>query len=411
MGVFAPAGSGLPDAVREAGGEPVVLPFPAVAPVGGVALHREWAADYAQVHAAREAPSALLLDAPDPAREPAPLVGMLLAALRLNLPVAVASPPVGPLPVALCALGFAPLGGETGVEVSVRLARDRKPRPRKLVDGFSLANALRAGLAAGGGPELLVHLMALAGEVDEFGFGRTMRVLFPESPALPGLYSDAPALLAALGDVLNDTATVSGPLKEALPEAPETPPEAGSRLGFIRGRASGIEAVVSVPAGVEEFAREFSGKCRVFGLESRAARAVERGMVKPGELIVATGYGPRGGPGLSRLELLHEALRETGSLVPVVTDGLPPEGEMLGVPWVSLFTPEAAGSEGVLGLLRDGDFLRVIHEESRLRTDVGAGELADRSPRTVRSTAVGYAARYAAAARPAFDGAGFGPAD
>jgi len=367
-----------------------------------MALRREWAADQALVHASARSLEALLLDADEPARNPATLAGLLLAALRLNLPTVVATPPLGPLPVALAGMGLAPLA-EGPAEAVVRLAQSRRPKPRTLVDGFSLANALRAGCAAGGGPEFLVHLVAISDEAGELGFGRTMRVLVPESPRLirddP---LDAPTLLAALGDVLNDTATVSGQLKDALPESPERPPETGGRLRFIQGRASGIEAVVGGPAGIAEF----SGECRIYGMESRAVRAVERGSVGEGNLIVVPGCGPRSGPGLRRLGALDAALREKGVSIPVLTDGLPPEGEPV-VPWVSLFTPEVSG-EGVLSRLRDGDFLRVIPEESRLRTDVGREELAGRAPRWRRSNAVGYAARYAASAKPALEGGGFG---
>jgi dihydroxyacid dehydratase/phosphogluconate dehydratase len=401
VGVFAPEGSALPDAVREAGGEPVVLPYPSTFPGEGMALCREWAADQALVHASASSPEALLLDAAEPVRNPAALAGLLLAALRLNLPTVVATPPVGPLPVALAGMGLAPLA-EGPAEAAVRVARSRRPRPRTLVDGFSLANALRAGCSAGGGPEFLVHLAAISEEAGELGFGRTIRVLAPESPRFVGADPlDASTLLAALGDVLNDTATVSGQLKEALPEPPKTLPKTGGRLRFIQGRASGIEAVVGGPVGVAEF----SGECRIFAMESRAVRAVERSSVGEGHLIVVPGCGPRSGPGLQRLGSLDAALRGKGVSIPVLTDGLPPEGEPV-VPWVSLFTPEVSG-EGVLSRLRDGDFLRVIPEQGRLRTDVGREELAGRAPRWRRSNAVGYAARYAACAKPALEGGGF----
>jgi dihydroxy-acid dehydratase len=88
----------------------------------------------------------------------------------------------------------------------------------------------------------------------------------------------------------------------------------------------------------------------------------------------------------------------------VLTDGLAPEGAE--GPWISLFTPEAADG-GVLGLLRDGDTLRIDLAEGRIRT--GAREFTSRAPLEYPSGAgTAYAARYARNALPALDGAGFG---
>ncbi|MCA1848731.1 MAG: hypothetical protein LC704_07060, partial [Actinobacteria bacterium] len=61
IGVLAPAVSGYTYLVREAGGEPVLLDLPEARPAGGVALHREWVADWAQISSAGEDLDALLI--------------------------------------------------------------------------------------------------------------------------------------------------------------------------------------------------------------------------------------------------------------------------------------------------------------------------------------------------------------
>src|SRR5918995_7512192 len=123
-------------------------------------------------------------------------------------------------------------------------------------------------------------------------------------------------------------------------------------------------------------------------------------------MLVVGGCGPRGAPGLLRLDALGRSLREAGLEVPVLTDGLAPQDA--GGTWISLFTPEA--TEGtVLGLLSDGDTLRIDLVEGRIRTGVGARELESREPREFSGRAeTAYAARYARSALPALDGAGFG---
>jgi len=379
----------------------MVLGLPMDLPTGGVALRREWVADWAEVFCSNNELDALLLSAP----EPAELAGLLIAALRLDLP-AVVVPAEDPFSVALAALGFAPLTGDAA-EIAVELARTGRPRPSELVEGFSLANALRAGLASGAEPELLVHLAAIAREAGAVGFPQMIRVLAPESLEVADsswLETHGTAgLFAHLGDVLHDTRTVTGRLKENLPPTPPAPEAAGSRLVFVRGRASGTEIVCRVNEGLTEI----SGDCRFCSSEEAAVRTVESGAVDPSDLLVVVGCGPRGGPGLLRLDRLGGTLRETDLNVPVLTDGLPPENTTVGV-WASLATPEAT-ADGVVGRLRDGDALRLDLVESLIRTGAKADEIRHREPFPApASSGFGYTARYARTALPSLEGAGFG---
>ncbi len=390
--------SGFADKVRDAGGEPVLLRLPAARPAGGVTIAREWIADLLEVQGSAVDLDGLLLCA----ERPEEYFGMLAAALRLNLPTVCAPPADRPLFAALYGLGLTPgVGGPASAVVSL-VERDG-PRPHVLIDNFSLANALRAGVAAGGGPELLVHLTALAREADVAGFDQMVRVLVPEtSEVAPEWLAEhgLPALLSSLGDTLHDVPTVVGNLKENLPPVPPTPDE-HARLVFVRARASGAEAICRVGGGVTEVA----GRCRIFGSEEEAVSGVLRSEVAEGTMLVVGGCGPRGGPGLLRLDALGRALREAGLEVPVLTDGLAPE-DAAGT-WISLFTPEATMG-GVIGLLRDGDPLRVDLTGGRIRAEIRASELENREPARFPDRAdTAYAARYARSALPALEGAGF----
>jgi dihydroxy-acid dehydratase len=395
------------EGVREAGGAPILKGGVPGYPEGGRALVREWIADYAHISCASKILScsgteldALLLSAWG-AEE---IAGLLLAALRLNLPTIVVPVSGRPFDTIAYALGLTPLTRDPA-EITVDVARDGGPRVRDLINSFSLANALRTGLAAGAGPELLVHLAAIAREAGEPDFPRMTRVLAPESPALVSPASIGVAeLLSYMGDTLHDVRTVEGQLRERLPAPVDKEPDKGRRLSFVTGRASGAEAVASAPPGVDEIA----GACRVFSSEVEAASAVEADRVVAGELLVVGGCGPRGGPGLRRLDLLAQTLRESGieENISVITDGLaPPEARGT---WVSLVSPEAAAG-GVIGRLRDGDTLRIDLVEGRIRTGVPADEMERRAPYEFPETdAAGYAARYARSALPALEGAGFG---
>ncbi len=331
------------------------------------------------------------------------LAGMLITGLRLDLPTVCAPLASQPFSASLLALGLAPGIGDPANTV-VSLAGSGGLRSSELLDDFSLANALRAGVATGGGPEVLVHLAAIAREAGVTGFGQMMRVLAAETPAADPEWLreyGVPGLLSSLGDTLRDVPTVTGNLKEDLPPVPPAPGEY-TRLVFVRARTSGAEAVCRVRVGVTEAA----GECRVFGSEEEAVSGVLRGEIGEGALLVVLGCGPRGGPGLLRLDDLGQSLKEAGLELPVMTDGLAPE-DAVGT-WISLFTPEAAAG-GVLGLLRDGDTLRIDLAEGRIRTGIGAKELESREPAEFTDRAdTGYAARYAQTALSALEGAGFG---
>jgi dihydroxy-acid dehydratase len=374
--------------------------MPTIRPAGGLALAREWVSDLVEMRCSGVDLDGILLHA----ERMEDLVGMLVAALRLDLPTVCAPPAANPsLSASLVGLGLAP-GMEEPASTAVSLAEKDGLHSHGLVDNFSLANALRSGIAAGGGPELLVHLAALAREARVAGFDQMIRVLVPETPEVAPEWlrqHGITALLSSLGDSLHDIPTVAGALEESLPSAPP-PPDEYARLVFVMARSSGAEAICRVRAGVDEAA----GECRVFGSEEEAISALRRDEVGQGAMVVVGGCGPRGGPGLSKLGGLGLALQEEGLDVPVLTDGLAPAGAS--GTWISLFTPEAT-EDSVLGLLRNGDTLRMDLTEGRIRTGIGVWEIESREPTEVPKRAdTAYAARYASTALPALEGAGFG---
>ena len=310
--------------------------------------------------------------------------------------------------LALAALGAAPIR-EDAVEISVEKAGSLEGLRGELVGSFSLANALRTGLSAGGGPELLVHLSSLAREGEISGFSQMLRVLTPEIPKVTHPGSEwleehgVAGLFASFGEDLHDVPTVTGWLKESLPEAVPAP-EPVSRLFFVEGKASGTEAVCWAPVGTEEV----FGVCRVFFSEEKAAEAFYAGEIEPGSIVVVGGCGPRGGRGLKRMTALDKAFKGAGLAegVSIFTDGLAPDGAE-GI-WISLLTPEAAAG-GVISRLQDEDTLRIDLREGRIKARVSAKELGSRKAQKIdRPPKTGYVARYARTARTALDGAGFG---
>lgn len=411
-----------PDAIREAGGEPALISFPAAPLEWGVALAREWTSDAAHLELLNSGADAILL----PEGPPEELAGQLSAALRAGVPAVLdvdPSRPLTPFLAALAALGLAPMSGESApAGVAAEVGRTGKPTARRLVSSFSLANALRAGLSLGGGPEIMLHLAALGREAGVAGCARMLRVLVPETPVIAESDSrwfaehGLPGLLARISEDLHHAPTVDGRLKQLLPEPDEETGEslagsrgyADSRLVLVEGRASATEAPCRQMPGVEEI----YGECRVFWSEKEAVSALENEALEEGQLLVVGGCGQRGTPGLKRLDALAGALWDSGpDGLTVFTDGLAPD--WAGGVWASPVFPEAAAG-GVLARLRDGDGLRLDLAERRIRVSVSADEMEDRAPGARfgrRGTQLGYASRYTYDHMKPLEGGGFSPAE
>ncbi len=74
--------------MRDAGGEPVLLRLPAKQPSGGVALAREWIADLVEISCSGTNLDGLLFSADHPEE----FFGMLVAVLRMDLPMVCVPP-------------------------------------------------------------------------------------------------------------------------------------------------------------------------------------------------------------------------------------------------------------------------------------------------------------------------------
>ncbi len=423
--MVSPDASGLAKSVAGENIETVGFGVPFYPEGWGVALIREWVADSLEMSLLSESVDTLVFEADTPAE----LAGIITAAVRLNLLTVCVAPPTGVFTAAVATLGFTPLGEKGNVAEILREAEgERGLRARRMVDSFSLANALRVALVLGGGSEALVHLAAVGREAEVVGFPRMARVLTPETPSVSspgsGWYErhGLPGVLAHLGDTLRDTRTVSGTLKSFAAE-PEEIPAREFYCDFVRARTSGAEVMCRVPVGTEEI----SGRCRIFDSEEAAVEGLSKLSGRPaaeaenaaadnsvgeedaGKIIfVVRGCGTSGVPGLTVLDKLAGSIAALGLMeqVSVLTDGLAPDGAPGS--WATMFTPEAAAG-GVIGRLTNDDLLKIDLEEGRILTSVNTEDLSRR--RTFRKPShkklPAYARRYAKYNLPPAEGGSF----
>lgn len=306
------------------------------------------------------------------------LAGAMMTACRLDVPAVVfpalspgSRPRAADRAMARVAetLGLAPAGAAEaegdeavahacGVDLMDRMATDR--RPRGLVDEEALLRAAAALGFEGAEAELLVHLVALAGEC---GCAVGMAGLCEAMAAAPDASVGRPGPPIWMGGTL----------------APE------GALGIPAGGAAALE----LPA-------------RVFDGEAAAVDGLEADPMAAGTALVVRGVGPAGGPGMPGLESLRAVLERGAPLddCVLISDGRAPAVEWL--PRVSIVAPEAI-LEGPLARLGDGDLVSC---------DFGAGSI-DAAPaaggRDFEPVAPGRAgaaaAKYARLVGPARHGA------
>jgi dihydroxy-acid dehydratase len=271
-------------------------------------------------------------------------------------------------------------------------------KPSKILTLSALKNAVTASMAFGGSTNIVLHLMALANELniplsletfDEISRRTPFICSIKPSGKYPMLgLEDAggvPAVLHELRDLLDlKVLTVTGKtLEENLSGVQNRNPEVilsrqkplrkEGGIAILRGSLAPGGAVVKQSA-VSEKIMVHTGPARVFETEVSAREAVFGNRIKPGEVIVIRYEGPKGGPGMPEMLSVTAALVGMGlaESVSLVTDGRF-SGSTRG-PCIGHIVPEAQDG-GPIALVRDGDSIAIDIPNRRLDLRVPPEEL------------------------------------
>lgn len=299
---------------------------------------------------------------------------------------------------------------------------DPRALPRGIATQAAFANAMTLDIAMGGSTNTILHLLAAAQEAEvDFdlshidALSRRVPQLCKVAPNSPkyhvedvhragGVFGilgelDRAGLLdtsvptvhsATLGEALdrwdvmrsdNDTlhtffkAGPAGiPTQEAFSQATRWPSLDVDRaegcirslqhaysleggLAVLRGNLA-VDGCVVKTAGVDESIHVFEGNARVFESQDAAVAGILADEVKPGDVVVIRYEGPKGGPGMQEMLYPTSYLKSKGlgKQCALLTDGRFSGGTSgLSIGHVS---PEAA-SGGVIGLVEDGDRIRI----------------------------------------------------
>ncbi len=275
-------------------------------------------------------------------------------------------------------------------------------RPRDIVTRKSLENAAMVVAATGGSTNAALHLPAMAHEAgidfDLFDVCDIMRKTPYIASMKPGGKYVAKDMFEAGGVsvVLNellqggylhgDCITVTGKtIAENLKGTVLTPNQdvivsiktplstTGGVVG-LRGNLASDGAVVKI-AGMTELT--FEGPARCFDSEQECLEAVLAKKYKEGDVLVIRYEGPKGGPGMREMLSTTGALygQGMGGKVALITDGRF-SGGTRGF-CIGHVGPEAALG-GPIGLLKDGDIIRIDADKGTLDVKLTEEELAER---------------------------------
>ena len=308
-------------------------------------------------------------------------------------------------------------------------------KPRDILSPGSFENAAAAVLAVSGSINCIKHLQATAIEagvdVDVFQLFNDLGDKVPVLSAVAPNGTDtieafeaaggAKALMLQLESLLDLTAmTVTGrTVADNLADAEvfdeevirplDRPFSNKPPIVVLHGSLAPESAIVKLGVRGPDRKTQFTGTANVYENGPDAIEAIQRGDVKPGQVLVVRGMGPKGGPGMagpaSRVVFAIDSAGLSDE-VAFVSDGQLSGLCLKGI-MVAEVSPESAVG-GPLSLVENGDTIRIDVDARVLDINVPESELANRRARRgepVLPKSKGYLSVYQRTVQPMSTGA------
>lgn len=273
---------------------------------------------------------------------------------------------------------------------------------RAILTEAAFRNAVAVTLAASGSGNCVRHLQAVAVEAGlPLGIYDLVDELGPRVPLLCAIRPNGPdriedleraggawAIMRRLGERIDGRAmTATGrtwgeeladyaPPLDATLRPPEHPLSTTPALVTLRGSLAPEGALLKLGLGGAG-KMHFAGPARTFDDQDEAITGLGDGRIRPGDVVVLRGLGPRGGPGIASASWFVAALNGAGlaGRVAVVTDGQL-SGLNHGIT-INQVAPEAFEG-GPIALVADGDRIVIDIASRSLALEVAEAELARR---------------------------------
>jgi dihydroxy-acid dehydratase len=271
--------------------------------------------------------------------------------------------------------------------------------PRSILTPAAFANAVTAILSVSGSVNCLKHLQAVAIEAGtDVDVYRLFEELAPKVPLLTDVKPNGDTqitqfdaaggslgLLAQLAPLLDLSAmTVAGvtlgeaiasvSVDESVIRPVSAPLATHPAIVVMRGSLAPDGAVLKRTVA-DDAPLSFRGPAKVVHSRDEGVAAAKAGRFQAGDVVVLTGLGLRGSPGMGLTSALMFAIDGAGlsTEVAVITDGQM-SGLVNGGLVVAEVSPEGAAG-GPLGLVRDGDMISIDVNARTLDLEVSPAEL------------------------------------
>ena len=323
------------------------------------------------------------------------------------------------------------LAKETGMKIMELVEKNIKPSDIMTKEAFE--NALATDMALGCSTNTMLHLPAIANEINvKIDFHHVNEI----SERTPNLCHLAPAGNTFMEDLdlaggvyavmkelekknlINDSLlTVTGKtVKENLANVKNFDEEVIRNIDNPYTKTGGIavlfgnlavDGCVVKRSAVSESMLKHEGPARVFDSEEDAIKAIHDKKINSGDVVVIRYEGPKGGPGMREMLNPTSAIAGMGldKEVALITDGRF-SGATRGAS-IGHVSPEAA-SGGNIAYVNEGDIISIDIPNYKIELKVSESELENRKKNTTLKepkVKTGYLARYAKVVSSADKGA------
>ena len=321
---------------------------------------------------------------------------------------------------------------QTGLAI-VDLVKKKKPG---IITLESLKNAIRVLMATGGSTNAVLHLSAIAAEIDikpqtmmdlYDTLSETTPLIAKVNPAskydmedfyraggIPQVMKEIAALLdlncltvsgETVGENLKSYRSRYSMDRNVIKTMAE-PFDSLKGLAILKGNLAPNTAVTK-PAAIDPSMWTFTGAAKVFDSEEEAEEAILDGKIVAGDVVVIRYEGPKGGPGMREMYKAMKYLYGVGlsKKTALITDGRF-SGTNNGC-FVGHISPEAAEG-GLLAIVQDGDKITIDIPNKNLELHLAEDEIRSRQAKWQRPKpkfTKGYLHVYAKLASSAAEGA------
>jgi dihydroxy-acid dehydratase len=286
----------------------------------------------------------------------------------------------------------------------VEMALAGGPLPCEIVTEKSLDNAFALDMAMGGSTNTVLHALAVAHEagvkydlerindisrrcpnickvapsskyhVEDVDHAGGISAILKRISAIEGLIDTG--CITVTGKTIGENITGARVRDNEVIRTLENAYSPDGGLSILWGNLAEQGAIVK-KAGVAESMLKFEGKAIVFDSQEEACEGILAGKIKPGHVVVIRYEGPKGGPGMQEMlaptsYIMGQGLGES---VALITDGRFSGGTRGAC--IGHVSPEAAEG-GLIGLLKDGDMIRIDINRQRLDADLAPEEIESR---------------------------------